>query len=152
MKALGGIVMTVAILAGCAAQPSLLKETASGQAEAICEGSRAQVRDMLVARAVSKGWAVDEATEAIVRISQREDSVAGGLLLGSGSQRRFAVQWTLLAHENAVRVIGTAELASQQVYGQTQRIGLSSNAVRNNLQNALWENGVRVKAGRPTST
>lgn len=128
---------------GRAPQPALLKETESGQADAVCEGTRAQVRDMLVARGVSKGWTIDEATETLVRISMTEDSIRGSLVHGYRSQRRVIGKWMLLDHAEGVLVIGTTELVVQQAHGRERRIPVVYNAERNDTQSALWEMGCK---------
>ena len=147
MRKVSGIMLLIAVM-GCAHAPVAIDvQTPSGKAEAICEGSVPKVRDMLVNRAVVKGWDIRMATGTMVRQMKRlgEPSESIQRILRGDGDRYIEHTWLLLKAGEGVRVVGSSYLLTHRPNGAVQKMTILE-GLGENMRNHAINDGLRALA------
>lgn len=143
------LISLVVLMAGCAAQQPILKETPSGRAEGVfLDTTTDRVRDRLVGFCSNNGAMVEEATETQVvcsRTMQGGQAVMAQMIVGNSysTTPEQKVRFVLSRQPDGVRVVIYQWVESQMAMGQVRRQELNSSNQRNDMQRVLWGMGAK---------
>lgn len=140
VRTLGGLILLA--LAGCAAQPDLIRQTGSGKAEATFAGVTVdEVRNALTLSCSKMGKEVATDTHSVT-CSQLDKGGRGNMaqfLMGnsfSGTPYE-RVKFTFAATQGGVFVVADPWLEMGMGFGEKKIIPINNNAMRNDLQAGL---------------
>lgn len=133
------------ILNGCANQPSLLKDTASGKPEGIYQSTtKEKVKDALVNYRNNKGLMFFNADSSSVICGKQQEggnAVLTQALIGNAYSTPpvSRVRFTISQLNNDVKVWADMWVETQMAMGQMQQMPDTSNQARNVIQQRLDE-------------
>lgn len=134
------VLTIVATLAGCAAPPALIRETASGFPEAVFTGSGVdETKAAIMNGCLSNGIAVDDTgTNHVVcaREMQGGQAVALQLAIGNGYSTTpvAKMRFTLIPSGDDTRVTARSWAETQMAMGQVRSVEFNGHADRNTVQ------------------
>jgi hypothetical protein len=137
------------LLAGCATQPALVKQTKSGYAEGVFTGASVDdVRNRIMAGCSDGGFLVEDSSGNQVvcaKTLQGGQEVFARMLVGNAysTTPQVKVRFTAFAVGSDVRVTGQSYVESQMPGGQVNRQELTSNRDRNDVQQFLFKVGAQ---------
>ncbi|WP_312805560.1 hypothetical protein [Atlantibacter hermannii] len=139
------VLISIALLSGCAATPALKKQTASGKPEGIYSHTTTElVQSALVTRCNEKGFIVLESTASNVvcaKETQGGGAVMAQLLVGNAysTTPQSKIRFSIGKVNDDVKVWADAWIESQMPGGQVNQMPVTSNDVRNSIQSGLDE-------------
>jgi len=142
------VVLLVFVLSACASEP-LIKQTVSGNAEAVFKDtSIEEVRSKLVASCSMRGLMVEESSNNRVICGKTltgGNAVIASLTVGTkySTDPVHKASFVLFSTGSDTMVVATQWIESQTAYGQTRRQELTSNKQKNDLQSFLFSLGAR---------
>lgn len=155
MRAIALTVMLAAI-SGCASQPALMKQTASGKAETTIEGvSVDEMRNELVLGCTRAGKEVQTDAHSVTCAHREEGGrgMAAQLLLGNSfsSTPYTKVKFTFAAVPGGVFITADPWLEMGMGFGEVQRVPLTNNGIRNELQSGLDQAAANARNRRASA-
>jgi hypothetical protein len=141
-RKLGGLIAVVIGLAGCAAQPELMKQTQSGRPEAVFHGATsAEIRNELATRCAKSG-SNTSSTEYTVTCSRKNDSMRGMMaeaLLGNACSNTPVerIEFSINQAGQDVFVTARGMMQIEKCFGQIETIDYNNNNFRNSVQQGL---------------
>ena len=145
MKKLLFICAIGTLITGCAQEP-LLKQTASGKAEAEYPNhTPEQVIDAVVERCNERGFAVEQQTKNFVVCAKEMEggqSMFTQLAIGNAysTTPQLKVRYSVSKFKTGSKAWAEAWAETQMALGQIQRVPLNNNATLNNIQTVLDKN------------
>lgn len=143
------VILAALVLAACAAQPALLKQTKSGMAEGtFANTSLDVVRGKLIASCTERGRQVREASTNKV-VCSKTASGGSGIALQMALGNRYSTtpetvaQFTLYQVGSDVNVVASMWAETQMAMGQISKGELNAPANINTLQQALFDMGAK---------
>lgn len=140
-------VFAAAVLAGCAAQPELLKPTQSGFAEGVFRGaSIGEVRSKIIDGCSRAGLVVeDSGTNQLVctQLLSGGDAVLAQAIYGNAysTTPEGKTRFSIYEAGQDVKVVATRWFETQMAFGQVRREPLNTNVARNDMQQFLFNLG-----------
>ncbi|HSD16814.1 MAG TPA: hypothetical protein VLC71_06060 [Thermomonas sp.] len=157
MRAAALSAFIVAALAGCAAQPALMKQTASGRPEAWFRGASAPDIRNKMAAACSMSGANVSSDEFTVTCSRTNDSMRGIMaqaMLGNACSNspieRVIFTFNQLGQDVFVTARGMMQI--NKCFGEVQTVDYDNNNFRNEVQRGLDAAVAKYEAGGGAAT
>lgn len=143
MKKLLLIGIMATFLSGCAQEPQLLKQTASGKAESeYPNNTPEQVMDAIVQRCNERGFVIEDQSKNYVICSKQMEgaqSMLTQIAIGNAysTTPQVKVRYSVSKFKSGAKAWAESWAETQMAFGQIQRAPLNNNSVRNELQSVL---------------
>lgn len=149
MKKLLVVLVAATVMAACAPQQALVKQTASGYPEGLFENTDIEsVRSKLIEGCSSRGIFVQEATANQVvcgKTMEGGDAILAQMLVGNSYSTTPEQKVRFVIYQSGPNVKVTAQqwVESQMAFGQMRRQELTGNNQKNDLQRFLFSLGAK---------
>lgn len=135
------ILVTIGLLSGCATAPPATPPQAMFVGESVPE-----VTGKLVSICMDRGYEVMESSNTHVlcetRATSAEDMMYRSLMVGSGGTPTVKrIRFSMASVPEGVRVMGSLNLQSQQVFGQVKSMPVTDAKTREQIRSALLQAG-----------